>query len=68
MSTFLAIDFETANYSRTSACALGMVFVKNKRIVADEYYLIQPPQPSVYLYPYSWTDMEGREGRAHFWG
>ena len=30
---FLALDFETANYYRDSACALGLVRVENDKIV-----------------------------------
>lgn len=39
---FTAIDFETANASRDSACAIGLVTVKDG-IITDEYYkLIRP--------------------------
>ncbi|MEH7419422.1 TerD family protein [Neobacillus drentensis] len=40
---FIAIDFETANNKLSSACSLGLVFVKDHTIVAEKYYLIQPP-------------------------
>jgi DNA polymerase-3 subunit epsilon len=40
---FVAIDFETANGAKNSACALGIVTVKDG-IIADSYYtLIKPP-------------------------
>lgn len=40
---FVAIDFETATYKRYSACAVGIVTVKNN-VITDRYYtLIQPP-------------------------
>jgi DNA polymerase-3 subunit epsilon len=39
---FVAIDFETANGSRSSACALGMVKVKQGVIVETWYSHIQP--------------------------
>lgn len=29
---YISIDFETANKNRISACALGLVFIKNDRI------------------------------------
>ena len=32
MDSFIAIDFETSNYKRTSICSVGMVFVENKKI------------------------------------
>ena len=40
---FVAIDFETANGAKNSACAVGIVTVKNG-MIADSYYtLIKPP-------------------------
>jgi len=39
---FVAIDFETANRCRESACAIGLTFVENGEIVDQEYYLIKP--------------------------
>jgi DNA polymerase-3 subunit epsilon len=41
---FLAIDFETANYFRNSACAIGLVLVENNEIIEKRSYLIKPPQ------------------------
>ncbi len=44
MENFVAIDFETANNYRNSACAVGIVTVTD-HIITDEYYtLIQPPR------------------------
>lgn len=43
MQNFVAIDFETANNYRNSACAVGIVTVTDN-VITDEYYtLIQPP-------------------------
>lgn len=41
---FIAIDFETANSSRSSACALGLVEVKDGVITAEHSWLIDPQQ------------------------
>ena len=41
--TFLAIDFETANYARDSACAIGLVRVSDNVIVEKQTHLIKPP-------------------------
>ena len=41
-SKFVAIDFETANSDRASACALGIVLVENLEIVEKKYWLIRP--------------------------
>ena len=40
----IAIDFETANQNRISACALGLVFIKNDRIAYQTSYHIKPPK------------------------
>lgn len=42
---FVALDFETANPNRSSACALGLVRVEQLRIVAKTVHLIRPPTP-----------------------
>lgn len=39
---FVAIDFETANGSRNSACSLGVVIVERGRITDRRYSLINP--------------------------
>lgn len=39
---FIAMDFETANYQRHSACSLALVMVRNSRIVGEYYSLINP--------------------------
>lgn len=41
---FTAIDFETANSSRTSPCSLGIVSVKDFNIESEKYYLINPEE------------------------
>ena len=40
---FTAIDFETANSSPASACAVGLVRVRAGRVVAKAGWLIRPP-------------------------
>ena len=40
---FTAIDFETANSSNASACAVGLVRVRDGRIVDKAGWLIRPP-------------------------
>jgi DNA polymerase-3 subunit epsilon len=53
---FIAIDFETAKYSRESACSVGLVkFLDGK--AADTFYsLIRPP--ALYIRP-DFTDIHG---------
>lgn len=40
---FTAIDFETANSSSASACAVGLARVRDGHVVATAGWLIQPP-------------------------
>lgn len=42
---YVAFDFETANNSRLSACAIGMVVFENFEIKESVYTLIQPAVP-----------------------
>jgi DNA polymerase-3 subunit epsilon len=43
---FTAIDFETANGSPASPCAVGLVKVRDAKIVDTFAVLIQPPSPN----------------------
>lgn len=43
--SFTAIDFETANGKRASACGVGMVKVRDGMIVNSYSTLIRPPRP-----------------------
>ncbi len=51
MMNFTAIDFETANEKRSSACALGIVCVEDNIVKEQCYYLIQPPD--LYFNPFN---------------
>lgn len=44
MSVFAAIDFETADHGRDSACAVGVIVVEGRRIIERYYQLIRPPR------------------------
>lgn len=41
---FISIDFETANKNRVSACAIGLVFIKDFKIVYSKKHFIKPPK------------------------
>lgn len=43
---FVALDFETANTSRNSVCSIGIVTIKDGKIIDEYYRLIRPK----YLY------------------
>ena len=49
MTDFAAIDFEIANYHRSSVCSVGVVIVRNGRITEKIYRLIHP-EPEWYLW------------------
>ncbi|MGL4595766.1 MAG: exonuclease domain-containing protein [Thermoguttaceae bacterium] len=44
MHNFVAIDFETANNDKHSACAIGVSVVRNGEIESEKYVLIRPPE------------------------
>ena len=67
---FVAIDFETANSSRNSACAIAAVRVEDGKIVAREERLIRPPQnwfQFTYLHGISWNDVESEPSFDKVW-
>jgi DNA polymerase-3 subunit epsilon len=70
MSKFVAIDFETANYSRNSACSIGIVVVSNGKITAKEHYFIRPPSPQfvfTYIHGLTWADVRDAPLFGELW-
>ena len=53
---FVAIDFETAMYSRESACSVGLVRFEDGKAVDTFYSLIRPPK--LYIRP-DFTEIHG---------
>jgi DNA polymerase-3 subunit epsilon len=43
-SSFVAIDFETANPSRVSICAAGLAVFENAILTESPYWLVRPPK------------------------
>jgi len=57
---FLAIDFETANQYRDSACSIGLVRVELGKIVHKSVHLIRPPYKEflfTHIHGISWHDV-----------
>jgi len=52
MTSFVALDFETADNGRDSACAIGLVRVQDWQIIASS------PTPDA-VHPYSWHPLGG---------
>lgn len=49
MKDFAAIDFETANYEKSSVCSVGIVVVRDGTI-AHRFYSLIKPEPEYYNY------------------
>lgn len=49
MKDFAAIDFETANFERSSVCSVGVVIYRDGKKV-DEFYSLIRPEPEYYNY------------------
>jgi DNA polymerase-3 subunit epsilon len=67
---FAAIDFETADYERDSACAVAVVRVEGTRIVRRVHHMIRPPRRTFvfsYLHGISWDDVTGAPSFRELW-
>ena len=60
MSTFVAIDFETATTRRDSACAVGLAAGCDGRVILTRTYLIRPPTGPVYVHRPTRPGLGGR--------
>lgn len=68
--TFLAIDFETANRYPNSACSVGLVKVKNGRIVSRKTFLIKPPYTvfeNSHVHGILWDDVKDEPTFKELW-
>ncbi len=68
---FAAIDFETADCGRDSACAVSVVVVVKKgKIYRREYALIRPPRQNfqfTWIHGISWTDVAEKARFGEIW-
>ena len=67
---FVAIDFETADQGRDSACAVGLVTVINGKIVKRESHLIRPPRRYFmfsYIHGIEWSHVADKPTFAGLW-
>ncbi len=68
--TFVAIDFETADSGRDSACAVGVVRVEKGRIVHREERFIRPPRPYfefTYIHGITWERVAREPAFRELW-
>ncbi len=66
----LAIDFETADYGRDSACAIGLARIEDGRVVRSEGFLIRPPRQEMmfsHIHGLTWADCEPAPVFAALW-
>jgi DNA polymerase-3 subunit epsilon len=66
----LAIDFETADTGRDSACAVGVALVDGGRVVDRAYRLIRPPRRRVMfteIHGIRWADVAGEPCFGDLW-
>lgn len=67
---FVAIDFETADHPRDSACAVALVTVKGSKIVARSHFLIKPPRKTfsfTHIHGLSWADVKDAKTFEEIW-
>lgn len=69
-SRFAALDFETADYGRDSACAIGVVVVENRKIVKQFTELIRPPRryfQFTWLHGIAWEHVADKPTFGDLW-
>ena len=67
---FVAIDFETADFGRDSACAVGVVRAEGGRIVERRSFLIRPPRPHfhfTHIHGITWTQVSREPSFGELW-
>lgn len=70
MTTYLALDFETATHARDSACALGIAVVADGCIVEEDAFLIRPPSREfyfTYIHGLTWRHVRDAPTFADLW-
>ena len=70
MSSFVAIDFETANNRRNSACAVGLAKGRKGRIEATRSFLIRPPTSRfefTHIHGLHWEDVRDSPTFGELW-
>lgn len=70
MPDFVAIDFETADHGRDSACSVALVIVKGGRIVDSVQRLIRPPRQRMmftHIHGITWSDVADEPDFAGIW-
>ena len=69
-SCFVALDFETADQGRDSACSIALVRVEGRTIVRREHHLIRPPRRTFLftsIHGISWAQVADAPSFAELW-
>lgn len=67
---FAALDFETADYGRDSACALSIIVVDQDQVLDSWTSLLRPPRQTfvfTYLHGISWQDVKNKPTFGDVW-
>ncbi|MGB3136204.1 MAG: 3'-5' exonuclease [Nodosilinea sp.] len=70
MTTFVALDFETADRYRDSACALGLVRVEQGQVINKAHHLIRPPRRQfefTHIHGITWAQVANQPDFAELW-
>ena len=70
MNSFVAIDFETANHRKVSACAVGLATGRNGKIEVVRSFLIRPPETRFEftgIHGLRWKDVCGAPTFGELW-
>ena len=70
MSSFVAIDFETANHHRDSACAVGLAAGRGGKIEIVQSFLICPPTSQFAftgIHGLRWEDVHDAPAFGELW-
>ena len=68
--SYVALDFETANSSRNSACSLAIIRVEAHQIVSRTYRLIRPPSTHfmfTHIHGITWNDVRSEPTFKDLW-
>lgn len=70
MTTFVALDFETADHGRDSACSVGLIRVEDYQIVQRVHYFIRPPRSTfrfTHIHGIRWQDVAEQPCFGELW-
>ncbi|MEW5729744.1 MAG: 3'-5' exonuclease [Pseudomonadota bacterium] len=70
MTSFAAIDFETADQGRDSACAVALVVVRDGAVTDAVHHLIRPPRRRIlftHIHGIRWADVEDAPDFGQVW-